>query len=141
MILPAGSQPSQRPESPLANLQRQQASPLKKLDANSASLLPDQTDQVLEPALRALVCDKPEQFVRWLVSSGVETCMDLRAVWGSGQKLVAELKEAHGRLAAEEAFNLSLVYTLAAKQAKEHHLSVVRTVVMDRQSSQPSLRC
>ena len=138
VMLPAASQGSQRQASPSPRLPQQQASPLKRSGDSSLSILPDQSDRVLEPALRALVCDKPERFVRWLVATGIETCMDLRAVWGSGQRLVAEFEDAHGRLDAEEAFNLALVYTLAAKQAKEHQLNVVKTVVMDRQSSQPS---
>ena len=64
--------------------------------------------------------------------------MDLRAVWGSGKRMVDEFESALGRLEAEEAFNLALIFTLAAKQAKEHQLQVVKTVVMDRQSCQPS---
>ena len=90
-----------------------------------------------EPALRDLVCDKPEGFVHWLAGTGIETCMDLRAVWGSGHRLVEEFEAECGRLPADDAINISMIFTLAGKQARDHQLSVVRAVVMDRQSSRP----
>ena len=63
--------------------------------------------------------------------------MDLRAVWGSGHRLVEEYEGACGRLPADEAINIAMIFNLAAKQAKDHQLGVVRAVMMDRQSSQP----
>ena len=63
--------------------------------------------------------------------------MDLRAVWGSGHRLVEEYEGACGRLPADEAINIATIFNLAAKQAKDHQLGVVRAVMMDRQSSQP----
>ena len=63
--------------------------------------------------------------------------MDLRAVWGSGHRLVEEYEGACGRLPADEAINIAMIFNLAAKQAKDHQFGVVRAVMMDRQSSQP----
>ena len=75
--------------------------------------------------------------MHWLSGTGIESCMDLRAVWGSGHRLVEEYEGACGRLPADDAINIAMIFNLAAKQAKDHQLGVVRAVMMDRQSSQP----
>ena len=73
--------------------------------------------------------DKSVTFHGFLHQLGVETSSDLRCMWPSGQAMEV------GRLDAEDAFALVLVYTRASKLSKTAQEEAVAAMVDERNSS------
>ena len=97
----------------------------------------------MEPALLELIADRPEQFMDWLTSLGIQTCRDLNMMWSSGAAMVTEFEDKFGGQLSDEAFGMAMVYTLAGHRAHDSLHQSVDVVAGERMSSQhqkPSLR-
>eukprot|EP00434_Breviolum_minutum_P042567 symbB.v1.2.037894.t1/scaffold5524.1/size28298/3 len=85
--------------------------------------------------LQSLLVDKPQAFLEWLQGLGVQTCSDLRGMWPGGGAMVEEFEAQVGRLPADEALTLALVWTLSINQATSVQQAVVRDLVDQRESA------
>ena len=88
----------------------------------------------MEAELLELVADRSEELVQLFCHNGVQTCQDVVGIWSHGGELVAELEHLQGPLDAEEAFQVSALWTLAARRAHDHHRRVARAVTGNRLS-------
>ena len=66
---------------------------------------------------------------------GVQTCSDLRGMWPGGGAMVEEFEAQVGRLPADEALTLALVWTLSINHATSVQQAVVRDLVDQRESA------
>ena len=97
----------------------------------------------MEPALLELLTERPDRFLDWLTSLGVQTCRDLHMLWPSGSNMVTEFEEKHGGQPSDEAFGMAMVYTLAGHRAHDALKISVDAVAGERASfhdQKPSLR-
>ena len=90
----------------------------------------------MEPALQDLLLDCPHDVKLWLQNLGIQTCMDVRHMWRSGGAMVEEY-EAGEKMAAEQAFTLAMVWTMAAKRAATSRDHTVAAMVQERESVNP----
>ena len=87
----------------------------------------------MEEELLDLVADHSEALVQLFCHNGVQTCQDVFGIWSHGDELVAELERLQGPLDdAEEAFQVSALWTLAARRAHDHIRRVARAVAGNR---------
>jgi len=89
----------------------------------------------IEPYLSELLVDRSVTFHQFLVEIGVETCQDIRSMWATGQSMVEEYEKQAGRLPAEEAFGLALMYQKAVRFSATAMAASVATMVDERTSS------
>ena len=82
----------------------------------------------MEAELLDLVADRSEALVQLFCHNGVQTCQDVFGIWSHGDALVDELAHLHGPLDAEEAFQVSALWTIAAPKAHDHVRRVARAV-------------
>ena len=81
-----------------------------------------------------LVAERSDELVQLFCHQGVQTCQDVVGIWSHGGELVTELERIQGPLDAEEAFQVSALWTLAARRAHDHHRRVARAVIGNRVS-------
>ena len=93
-----------------------------------------QPDQAMEADLLELVAERSDELVQLFCHQGVQTCQDVVGIWSHGGELVTELEHIQGPLDAEEAFQVSALWTLAARRAQDHHRRVARAVIGNRVS-------
>ena len=88
----------------------------------------------MEADLLELVAERSDELVQLFCHQGVQTCQDVVGIWSHGGELVTELERIQGPLDAEEAFQVSALWTLAARRAHDHHRRVARAVIGNRVS-------
>ena len=88
----------------------------------------------MEGRLLTLLADRPPYFREFLQKVGAQTCWDVRNLWPNGAAMVQELEQTRGRLNADEAFNLAVVWTLALNQTVDMNHAIVQELVDERTS-------
>ena len=88
----------------------------------------------MEGRLLTLLADRPSYFREFLQKVGAQTCWDIRNLWPNGAAMVQELEQTRGRLSADEAFNLAVVWTLALNQTVDTNHAIVQELANERTS-------
>ena len=91
----------------------------------------------MDATLLAIVASRKPAFKVFLDDQGIQTCSDLKYSWESGKQLLATYEATIGKLPSDEAFQLLLIYTLAASQAHVATGAQIRAIVDERESVIP----
>ena len=79
---------------------------------------------------------KPPHLQQFLVALGVQTCLDIRSLWKTGQLLVEEFEAEHGHLPADQAFSVAMLHTLACRRGQDALQRGVNELVDERNSTE-----
>ena len=98
---------------------------------------PRAVESGMDATLLAIVASRKPAFKVFLDDHGIQTCSDLKYSWESGKQLLATYEATIGKLPSDEAFQLLLIYTLAASQAHVATGAQIRAIVDERESVIP----
>eukprot|EP00438_Fugacium_kawagutii_P003686 Skav206826 [mRNA] locus=scaffold3672:50143:51893:+ [translate_table: standard] len=89
----------------------------------------------MERLLRELVADRPAALKGMLVDLGVQTCLDVKMLWGSGRELADEFEERCGEQSKGDQFAVASLWTLCNARSFTRADSITKAVTDVRSSS------